>query len=381
MARTPSSRRRRPTRSGGKSHDITWRSFILSVLLLAAVTAGLLLVLRKTDYTPFSEKCVSQVEAVLKQNRVAIGHLESTRLKTETTWRTTVTCSEKEFKLPAAADLERLPKVLEKAPELAEFTLAKISRRKDSKRRELILEFRYAKIPVYRVIWWQLLAPPARGKLAIVLDDWGYSKPVFTASLSLPGEVTYAILPNLPFSREISETLSRKGKEFILHLPMEPQNTTAEKLEKNTLLTSMSPAQLTDITRRDIASLPHLKGVNNHMGSEATAQCTTMEPVLAEIKRQGLYFLDSMTSDSVCNDVAARLGIPFLKRDVFIDNENNRGAIVRQLEKARDLAIANGEAIAIGHARSLTIDVLKEMMPQLSSQGIILVRASDLLNN
>ncbi len=79
--------------------------------------------------------------------------------------------------------------------------------------------------------------------------------------------------------------------------------------------------------------------------------------------------------------MAKEKGVPFLKRSIFLDNENDKESIKKQLFEAKRLAEINGQAIAVGHARHLTIITLKEIIPQIQKDNIELVYLSELLNN
>lgn len=215
------------------------------------------------------------------------------------------------------------------------------------------------------------------GKIAIVLDDWGYS----LNNMSIIGQIklplTIAVLPDLNYSRAIAEKLHRSGFEIILHLPMEPKEKAA--MEKNTIKTSMNEEQIAGIIDKDLLSLSYVRGVSNHMGSMATSDAGTMEAVFRVLKKRKLYFLDSyVTAHSRCREAAAKYGLRFAKRDVFLDNNNDPKYIRKQLYILRDKARINGYAIGIGHDRKNTLQVLRDVMPELEREGYKFVFVSEL---
>jgi polysaccharide deacetylase 2 family uncharacterized protein YibQ len=75
------------------------------------------------------------------------------------------------------------------------------------------------------------------------------------------------------------------------------------------------------------------------------------------------------------------MGLAFGKRDVFLDNVNTRDAIIKQIVALGKLARHRGYAVAIGHDRRLTMQVLKEEIPWLTSQGFEIVSIKELLKN
>ncbi len=231
------------------------------------------------------------------------------------------------------------------------------------------------------------VAPPAaavpakaapKGKIAIVLDDWGYNTNNLDIAASINAPLTAAILPNLKYSAELSRRLHDMGFEVILHLPMEPRE--KYKLEKDTITVNMSASKIKSIIDKDLSMLENVKGVSNHMGSKATADARVMRIVLGELKKRGLYFLDSYTGKTVVAKIARQIGIPFAGREVFLDNSNDEKYIKAQLDELKEKAGSRGYAIGIGHDRKKTLQVLAEMVPELKRQGYKFVYVSQLVD-
>lgn len=217
-----------------------------------------------------------------------------------------------------------------------------------------------------------------KGKIAIVLDDWGYNSNNLPVLEDIKAHLTLSVLPNLSYSREVAEELHARGFEIILHLPMEPRENF--RLEKNTISTSMDEATIRNILTQDLVNVPYVRGVSNHMGSKATSDIKTMTIVLSELKKRHLYFLDSFVSpQTVCAALAKEIGIPFIKRDVFLDNQSNRAYIKGQINQLKARANRVGYAVGIGHDRRLTLEVLREAIPQLEKEGYRFVFVSDLV--
>jgi hypothetical protein len=131
----------------------------------------------------------------------------------------------------------------------------------------------------------------------------------------------------------------------------------------------------------DLNQLPTIDGVNNHMGSRATADRALMKIIFKLIKKRRLFFVDSMTSSkSISAALAKEMGLAYTKRDVFLDNVNTREAITKQMEVLARVARRKGYAVAIGHDRHLTMQVLKDEIPWLEKQGLQVVSIKDLLS-
>lgn len=219
---------------------------------------------------------------------------------------------------------------------------------------------------------------PLKGKIAVVIDDWGYNLNNIPALEQIKHPLTMAVLPNLDYSESVSQQLYKMGFEIILHLPMEPYE--KYRLEKNTIMTAMKESEIINILSQDLANVARAKGVSNHMGSRATANEQTMKIVLKELKERKLYFLDSFVSvNSVVSRLAAKMVLGFAKRDIFLDNKLDPGYIRAQIEKLKVRARVYGYAIGIGHARKVTLEVLKEVMPDIEKEGYKFVFISELV--
>ena len=207
--------------------------------------------------------------------------------------------------------------------------------------------------------------------MAVVLDDWGYNRThcKYLEAINVPLGV--AILPELPYSTEVIACAKAAGKEPMLHLPMEPHKLVDKYPPKYLLTTEMSVATLKTLLANILKDMPGIVGVNNHMGSKATEDAVLMKTVLEELKKRGLFFVDSFTSEqSVGADVAKNLKIKIVRRDVFLDNRNERGAIEWQFAAAVRLAKKKGYALVIGHDRELTLKIIKEQTDKLRQEGI-----------
>jgi len=220
-------------------------------------------------------------------------------------------------------------------------------------------------------------APAPKGKIAIVLDDWGNNMADFRLVEEIKYPLTLAILPNIRYSHMAAQELHSMGFEIILHLPMEPRERYG--LEKNTIMVSSTNEQIAGILAQDLANVVYAKGVSNHMGSRATSDLKTMEFIFMELKKRHLYFLDSFVSpQSICLELAHKLKLKLFRRDVFLDNKQERGYIKKQIYQLKDKARLNGFAIGIGHDRKVTLEVLKEVMPKIDKEGYKFVFLSEL---
>ena len=223
-----------------------------------------------------------------------------------------------------------------------------------------------------------LAAPVYAGKLAIVIDDFGYRPQTENQVLAMPSAISVAVLPNAPHAREMATKAHNSGHQVLIHLPMAPLS--KQPLEKDTLRPDMSSDEIERIIRDAYNKVPYAVGLNNHMGSAMTSSLYGMLKVMQALERYNLYFLDSMTiGNSQAMRAAQGTGVKVIKRKVFLDDTQNEADIRVQFNRAVQLARRNGSAIAIGHPHPSTVRVLQQMLPTLPSD-ITLVRPSDLLN-
>lgn len=218
-----------------------------------------------------------------------------------------------------------------------------------------------------------------RGELAIIIDDFGYTREPIGAFAAIERPLTFAVLPYRPYSNEAATRGLSSGHQVMLHLPLEPLNA-AEQSEETTITVNMSDDEIRSRAARAINSLPGLIGVNNHQGSRATADQRVMRLVLGVIKANNLFFVDSRTnSQSVAGEVARQMAVHTTNNELFIDNSNEISAVKKQLRAAGDMAVRYGSATVIGHARLSTATALQEMIPELEANGIKLVFVSQVV--
>jgi polysaccharide deacetylase 2 family uncharacterized protein YibQ len=183
-------------------------------------------------------------------------------------------------------------------------------------------------------------------------------------ALAIPFDL--AVLPYQEFTHESAEIAHARGKQVMLHLPMEPKGYPGPGKDPgpNAILYNLTEAQVRERVRKALADIPHRQGVNNHMGSRITPDQARMTWVLEEIKAKQCFFVDSRTEkDSVAFDVAKDLAVPTVQRKVFLDDDKSDAAITKEWNRALALARSDGQVLAIGHIYPETVALLEHLVP------------------
>lgn len=217
------------------------------------------------------------------------------------------------------------------------------------------------------------------GQLAIIIDDIGYSGPLGERSLNLPGDFTFAVLPQAPHGPRLARQGAALGKEIMVHNPM--SNTRNLPLDAGALASGMTYPDFIQTLKANLNALPEARGLNNHMGSQLTQEPEPMGWLMQYLSDHGYYFIDSRTTAaSRAWETAQQYRVPTLKRDVFLDHERSVEGVQRQLQKAIELARTRGYATAIGHPYPETLEVLEQITPLLAAAEVTLVPISTLLS-
>ncbi len=223
-------------------------------------------------------------------------------------------------------------------------------------------------------------------KLSIIIDDFGNYNNFMLDSLlvkfgQLPPQVAFAILPNLPYSEFVMEFFQDTGRELLLHTPMQPLN---EKINAGQEVIQTDDDAITIINKLNsmYGQLDKIVGLNNHMGSKATADKEVMTTVLEWCKENNLFFVDSATiGNSLAYDLALELGIPSAKRNIFLDvPDASIETVEHYLTKLSKYSQEGKDILVITHASTLQRQTsLNYFIQQASLMGYKLVPVSEFL--
>lgn len=232
---------------------------------------------------------------------------------------------------------------------------------------------------VVLIAWgWFFLPLAHSAQLVIIIDDLGNNYELSNAMVELDAPLTLAFLPHTPHVKKLANKAFLRNKEIILHAPME--NSLAAPLGPGALTQELSESTFKQVLKESIDSIPHIQGINNHMGSALTQNMKAMKWVMETLQDEQLYFIDSLTSPkSVAYKQAIQHQLPALRRHIFLDNDKSEKALTQQWDKALKIANKTGRAILIGHPYAESHAFLAKQLPTLAEQNIELIPASQLL--
>jgi polysaccharide deacetylase 2 family uncharacterized protein YibQ len=228
------------------------------------------------------------------------------------------------------------------------------------------------------------LGPPpplAKNRVAIVIDDMGYSLEALQEICDLNIPITVSILPLSPLAQETARTANERGLEVMLHLPCESVNHQEGDNETFGFIHSgMSNEEVRILTEDFLGRVPFIKGVNNHMGSKITQNERIMRAILELLAERNLFFLDSRTTaNSIAYDLAKQMGLRSAYRNIFLDSTVGVDFSAEKLIELLELSQKTGKAVGIGHPFPETLRALKENIHLIKKYDVEPVFASQIV--
>ncbi|MBO9128448.1 divergent polysaccharide deacetylase family protein [Bacillus sp. 165] len=210
-------------------------------------------------------------------------------------------------------------------------------------------------------------------RVVIVIDDFGNNMKGTKQMLSLPIPLTAAVMPFLPSTKQDAISAHKKGYEVIVHLPMEPYRGKKSWLGPNAITTDLSDKEIRKRVTDAIEDVPYAIGMNNHMGSKATADERIMRIVLTICKERGLFYLDSRTnSQSLASTIGKELGVPVIENELFFDDLYTHTHVTKQANVLLQKIQTDPVLVAIGHVGppgEITSRVLSSYIPKIKEKA------------
>ncbi|CAA7617020.1 conserved hypothetical protein [Candidatus Terasakiella magnetica] len=237
--------------------------------------------------------------------------------------------------------------------------------------------------PPGAALWLKNALPLAKANgrpmIAIIIDDLGVDRRRSERIAALKAPLTLSYMTYAEDVVRQSHDARARGHELMMHVPMQPQSASYDP-GPEVLEVGVGADEIRRRLDWDLSRFDGYIGINNHMGSRFTSDPAGMGVVMAELRKRGLAFIDSVTSErTVGAEVARQYGVPFTARHVFLDNDQGIAHVRSQLAKTEAYAKKHGFAVAIGHPHDGTIEALAGWLPGLEAKGLVLVPVSTVL--
>lgn len=212
-------------------------------------------------------------------------------------------------------------------------------------------------------------------RIAIIVTGLGMNARLTNLAISgLPAEVTLAFSPYGQNLELFAETARDASHETLLMVPMEPMDYPINDPGPHSLLTTLSAEENIDRLHFVMSRFTGYVGLINDMGSRFTTDQDALRPVMADLQRRGVMFVDSRaTNASIVLQVARDFGIPWAENTLYIDNTASRAEIDRYLGELETMALARGLVVGVGHPYPITVERIIAWAPGLAAKGIKLV--------
>lgn len=191
---------------------------------------------------------------------------------------------------------------------------------------------------------------PKQLKAAIIIDDFGGGTGGVRDFLEGEIPITAAVMPFTENSKEHAEWAHKNGIEVMVHLPMQPKKGKRSWLGPKPITVDLSPKEVKQRVEEALKTVPYAVGMNNHMGSLAVEDEDIVRAIVEVAKERKLFIIDSATSPKTkFPEIAKELGVPLLKRDVFLDDISSSSHVRKQMIELAKITEITGKGIAIGH--------------------------------
>jgi hypothetical protein len=226
---------------------------------------------------------------------------------------------------------------------------------------------------------------PKELKAAVIIDDFGGGSGGVRDFLEGNIPITAAVMPFTENSTEHAKWAHKYGIEVMIHLSMEPKRGKRSWLGPRPIMNDLSPSEVKRIVEDAIKDVPYAVGINNHMGSLAVENEQIVRAIVEVAKERRLYLIDSATSPNTkFPKIAEELGVPLLKRDVFLDDISSSAHVRKQMIRLAKITEIKGKGIAIGHVgitgKVCSIGVFQSI-EEFNKRNIKIVPASKLFSD
>ena len=219
-------------------------------------------------------------------------------------------------------------------------------------------------------------------RIALMVTNMGMSARLSERAIQeLPSTVSLSFSPYGRNLDQLAMSARRAGHEVFLMLPMEPLNYPKDDPGALALLIKNSNERNIANLKATMTRLSGFVGVTSSMGTRFSTSVRSIRPILAELNKRGLMYVDSReTQFTRAPGQAQLMKLPVAINERFIDLDLTASEISQALTDLEDKALQKGIAIGFSSNKRIVVDTIKIWADTLSYRGITLVPVSSLAN-
>ena len=231
---------------------------------------------------------------------------------------------------------------------------------------------------VYSQVTPMAVTTSARPKITLLIGGMGLNARLTDKAIKqLPGDITFGFAPyGDDLQAQVNKARAR-GHEVMLQVPMEPVGFPGNNPGPKTLVSDATPEENLAALKWHMSRFAGYSGITNYMGARLLISEGALTPVMKEIKKRGLVYLEDATVNLTLSPrIGQAVQLPMQRASMVIDTDATAAGIADALDKLEQEAIRNGSAIGTGSGLEVTIDTVAEWAKTLQDKGILLVPVS-----
>ena len=216
---------------------------------------------------------------------------------------------------------------------------------------------------------------PDAPRIALIVNGLGVSASTTADAVAkLPGPVTLGFVPYGGDAAALVTRARNGGHEILLQVPMEPFGYPDNDPGPQTLLTSLTTQQNIERLYWVMSRFQGYVGISSTMGALFTASEPSFGPILREVGKRGLIYVDDGSNPrSIAGRIAGANNLPFAHADVIIDAVPTPTEVDRALGRLEMAARERGMAVGIASALPVSIDHIAKWAKAAESRGLLLI--------
>ncbi|MBN2858047.1 MAG: divergent polysaccharide deacetylase family protein [Candidatus Delongbacteria bacterium] len=199
-------------------------------------------------------------------------------------------------------------------------------------------------------------------------DEWGpeWITKLFRSEMPL----SVGIVPGRWAVSQVVNEAGKYGKEVLISLPMEPDKGNIDK-EKYKIIKGMNDFTISIVMDKIYDQIPDPVGVINYKGSKVIGDFNTMDFLIKNISKRGLYYIESNDHGTTYSALlSAQYGVPFTDQEVIYFS---KGTDTSQIERVFRNVSDGQDVLIVIDADESSYNTVSEFMLKMPDINIITV--------